>query len=61
MGVSDSLSFLSKGKKSSEFDSTKDIHLKAYLFSMAFSLLSKSPPTELAFFLAALGPRYSND
>ena len=28
---------------------------------MAFSLLSKLPLTELALFLAALGPRYSND
>ena len=41
--------------------STNVVPLKAYLSSMAFSLLSKSPPTELAFFLAALGPRYSND
>ena len=41
--------------------STNVVPLKAYLSSMAFSLLSKSLPTELAFFLAALGPRYSND
>lgn len=49
-----------KGKKVLNLYSTKDIHLKAYLFSMAFSRRA-SPPTELAFFLAALGPRYSND
>ena len=56
-----SASYRKEQKKVLNLYSTNVVHLKAYLSSMAFSLLSKSPPTELAFFLTALGPRYSND
>ena len=62
LGVSDSLSFLSKGKKV-----LNSIQQRIFIWKLTFFpwrsvfFQSHRRQIELAFFLAALGPRYSND